>query len=151
MRVGTWAAALLLTACATATPAGIEAPEAPIPALTPGVVLTGSMVEVCTPGWATAHRRSLSAAQRAAVLVAYRLPAGTVPAEWDHLIPLELGGGNGPGNIWPQLSATDRRIKDTSENRLHARVCTGQVLLGAAQEEMRSWGRKGLVIYPSPV
>jgi len=67
-------------------------------------------------------------------MIIYRI-IGPV-AEWDHLIALELGGGNGMTNIWPQTSAADRARKDRLENSLHSQVCSGKLQLVKAQEEI---------------
>lgn len=60
--------------------------------------------------------------------------------ELDHLVPLELGGADGMGNIWPQCGPTstvlrDRyfKRKDIVENYLAARVRAGQMPLEEAQ------------------
>jgi hypothetical protein len=66
--------------------------------------------------------------------------------EVDHLIPLELGGSNAFENLWPQPARNPNghgfRIKDRLENRLHTRVCLGQMTLRAAQRAIRTnWVR----------
>lgn len=128
----------------------------PDPAVTPGVILPDAAREdVCHLGWARAHRRGLTPRQELYVLVAYRLvtpaEAATVRtsadvrglvatrgvAEWDHLVSLELGGANGPRNIWPQLDPAEKTRKDALENRLHREVCAGRLNLGLAQDEVR--------------
>jgi hypothetical protein len=60
--------------------------------------------------------------------------------ELDHLVPLELGGADGMGNIWPQCgpdgAALDDRyfkIKDRVENYLADEVKSGRMPLDAAQ------------------
>jgi hypothetical protein len=62
------------------------------------------------------------------------------PADYeeDHLIPLELGGApSDPRNLWPEPKA-DATKKDSLENALHARVCTGTLTLAAAQSAIAS-------------
>lgn len=105
--------------------------------LTPGTVLTTRTADVCKPGWAGAHRKSLTAAQKRKLLHDYGVTAAQV-GEWDHLVSLELGGGNGPQNIWPQ-SRADEASKDQFENRLHRQVCAGQIKLAAAQQRIRHY------------
>jgi hypothetical protein len=58
----------------------------------------------------------------------------------DHLVPLELGGADGLGNIWPQCGPDDVRLrdryfkrKDQVENYLAAKVRAGQMSLDEAQ------------------
>lgn len=118
------------------SPSPIVTVDVPRPLVTPGMVLTTSTGDVCTPGWSAAHRRSLSAAERRSVLGAYQLPADARPAEWDHLISLELGGGNGPLNVWPEMTVAGKHRKDALENRLHASVCRGALSLAEAQHEV---------------
>lgn len=105
--------------------------------ITPGAVLTTSVADVCTSGWATAHRKSLSAAQKRRVLALYGLPASTHVAEWDHLVSLELGGANGTANIWPEFDAAGKASKDRLENELHAEVCDGLLSLPEAQKRIK--------------
>ena len=62
--------------------------------------------------------------------------------EEDHLIPLEVGGdGYAVGNLWPEpYAGTGARVKDQLENRLHQLVCSGQLGLRAAQQEIaQNW------------
>jgi hypothetical protein len=59
--------------------------------------------------------------------------------EEDHLIPLELAGDpRSHDNLWPEPWA-DADKKDQEENRLHKAVCSGQMSLATAQQEMREW------------
>jgi hypothetical protein len=60
--------------------------------------------------------------------------------ELDHLVPLELGGADGMGNIWPECGPAaamldDRyfKIKDRVENYLADEVKAGHMSLSAAQ------------------
>ena len=53
--------------------------------------------------------------------------------EYDHLVPLELGGAtNDPRNLWPEPGASPNH-KDVVEGELRSRVCGGQMSLRAAQ------------------
>jgi hypothetical protein len=59
--------------------------------------------------------------------------------EVDHLISLELGGSNDISNLWPQSYVTspwNAHVKDKLENKLHALVCSGQLDLKTAQQEI---------------
>jgi hypothetical protein len=53
----------------------------------------------------------------------------------DHLIPLELGGSNRLGNLWPEPYdiVWNARVKDRLENRMHKMVCAGELDLATAQ------------------
>ena len=58
--------------------------------------------------------------------------------EYDHLIPLGLGGANDVRNLWPEppTSPTQKdtaNAKDDVETRLHDLVCAGKVTLPDAQ------------------
>jgi hypothetical protein len=65
--------------------------------------------------------------------------------ELDHLVPLELGGADGLGNIWPQCGPShaalkDRyfKVKDRVENYLADEVKTGKMPLESAQRGIAS-------------
>jgi hypothetical protein len=60
--------------------------------------------------------------------------------ELDHLVPLELGGADGLGNIWPQCGLNEHALqdryfkrKDRVENYLAAKVRAGEMPLLEAQ------------------
>ena len=105
--------------------------------LTPGSVLSGStQARICTAGY-TRTVRYVSAATRRSVFQAYRIlyPPARGAYELDHLIPLELGGGNAATNLWPEPSrgVGSAGVKDQLENHLHALVCSDQLGLLQAQ------------------
>jgi hypothetical protein len=53
--------------------------------------------------------------------------------EYDHFVPLELGGAtNDPRNLWPEAGATPNP-KDAVENELNEKVCDGTMALASAQ------------------
>lgn len=65
--------------------------------------------------------------------------------ELDHLVPLELGGADGLGNIWPECgpdstALPDRyfKVKDRVENYLTDEVKAGRISLDAAQRRITS-------------
>lgn len=60
--------------------------------------------------------------------------------EYDHLVPLELGGArNDPRNLWPEPGAPPNP-KDGLEYHLRTEVCDGQMKLAAAQLAIaRDW------------
>ncbi|MGP6158355.1 MAG: HNH endonuclease [Vulcanimicrobiaceae bacterium] len=112
--------------------------DMPDVSLTPGAVADTDPRVVCAYGYASA-RRHVSYAERDAVYREYGIPRGTRSTSprrgyrIDHLVPLELGGANSVGNLWPQHLADSKR-KDRVEERLHAAVCVEHALtLGAAQ------------------
>jgi hypothetical protein len=61
--------------------------------------------------------------------------------EEDHLIPLELGGHpTNPKNLWPQPRSGNHpaSMKDSVENSLHSKVCSGSITLAVAQAAIAS-------------
>jgi hypothetical protein len=60
--------------------------------------------------------------------------------EYDHLIPLELGGAvNDRHNLWPE-PAPSPNLKDRVENALRRAVCAGRMALRVAQRDIaRDW------------
>jgi hypothetical protein len=65
---------------------------------------------------------------------AYGYTGSLKDVEYDHLVPLELGGDpNDPRNLWIEPGASPNP-KDGVESRLHELVCEGTVPLAAAQE-----------------
>jgi hypothetical protein len=104
----------------------------PDPAKTPGAVLTRKSSDVCTLGWAGAHR-NVPYGVRHQVMSAYGVPHEKWKNyELDHLISLELGGSNDPRNLWPQRYP-QAYSKDSLENALHRAVCSNRLPLDSAQ------------------
>src|SRR2546426_2379141 len=106
-----FALAIVLAACgsapaataATLTPAPPhEAVALPDPNFTPGAVISVDAAKVCVSGYTKTVRVSLTIAERDQVNSHYHWTYAPGAQEYDHLIPLELGGGNGIPNIWPQ-------------------------------------------------
>jgi hypothetical protein len=111
-------------------------------AIDPAVTQRNLDRTICHPGYSERVRppESVTEKEKRASLRAYgdRRPA---PAyEYDHLVSLELGGArNDPRNLWPEPGTSPNR-KDSLENRLHARVCRGEMTLAAAQLAIaRNW------------
>jgi hypothetical protein len=58
--------------------------------------------------------------------------------EYDHFVPLELGGAtNDPRNLWPEPGASPNP-KDAVEDELNGKVCDGQMTLAEAQRAIVS-------------
>jgi hypothetical protein len=78
-----------------------------------------------------------------ASMKAYGLTDSPSNYEYDHLIPLELGGApKDVRNFWPESGfGTDNfKEKDKLENLLHERVCAGEISLSQAQQEIaQNW------------
>jgi len=110
-------------------------------ATNPGVTAADLATTVCARGWTATIRppTSVTGPEKAASALAYDYRGPWSTAEYDHLVPLELGGDpNDPANLW--LEPNDRagassfaNTKDRVENRLRALVCGGQLPLAEAQ------------------
>ncbi|MFN2592873.1 MAG: HNH endonuclease [Candidatus Dormibacteria bacterium] len=123
-------------------PTGSPGVRRPDPRLTPGEVFPQATVAViCVSGY-TATVRHVTTAQKKTVYAEYGVPypeaAGTY--EFDHLIPLELGGDNANANLWPEPAspAPGYHQKDEVENTLHALVCARRLDLHEAQHAIAS-------------
>jgi len=119
----------------------------PDPTCTPGAVdpqVTPSDLDstICRAGWTSTVRppERITGPEKAGSAAAYGYIGPWATAEYDHLVPLELGGDpNDPANLW--LEPNDRpgatsftNSKDALETTLHDLVCSGQLSLAAAQE-----------------
>lgn len=80
--------------------------------------------------------------EKVASMAAYGDTGSLADYEYDHFVPVELGGAtNDPRNLWPEPGASPNR-KDAVEDRLRQRVCDGQISLAQAQHEIVSnWVR----------
>jgi hypothetical protein len=115
-------------------PLGSE--RCPDPEVTPGTLV--SLTGVCEPSYNP--RGELSRDEKRATLKAYRLPASTKVAEWDHLVARWAGGASTKDNIWPQVNAADVTRKDKLEGKLYNAVCIVRTLeLATAQDRMREF------------
>lgn len=118
----------------------------PDPACTPGAISPavnqadiGSTI--CAGGYTASIRPPVSVTEpeKDASALAYGYTGSFETAEYDHLIPLELGGDpNDAKNLWiepndnPNATSTFNS-KDVLENRLNDMVCSGQISLLTAQ------------------
>jgi hypothetical protein len=130
----------------------------PDPHCTPGAVdpaVTQANIEqtICRSGGYTESVRpaeSVTEPEKKASMAAYSNTADSSTLEYDHLVPLEIGGAvNDPRNLWPEPNypgvSRDSYVlnpKDRLEDRLHDLVCSGQLLLAKAQQMIaRDWVR----------
>jgi hypothetical protein len=128
----------------------------PDPTCTPGAVSplvtpANLAATICRPGGYTASVRppaSVTEPQKRRSMAAYANVAPMASVEYDHLVPLSLGGApNDPRNLWPEpdypnVSPGSYALnpKDVLEDRLHKLVCEGQVSLRTAQQlAARGW------------
>ncbi len=118
----------------------------PDPACTPGatnprVRATDEGSTICRKGWTTTVRPAydVTGPEKVGSAAAYGYSGPFATGEYDHLVPLELGGDpNDPANLW--LEPNDRpgatsttNSKDGLENRLRELVCSGRLPLAVAQ------------------
>jgi hypothetical protein len=110
----------------------------PDPACTPGaidpaVTQADIATTICRAGYTSTIRPPASDTDRWKIrtYVFYGLST-TTRGEYDHLVPLELGGANATSNLWIEPGSIPNP-KDSVENRLRKEVCAGQLTLATAQ------------------
>lgn len=119
-----------------------------VPGVTnPNVTQTNIGQTICVSGWTATIRppasytTNLKIQQLKSLGYADQNPASY---EEDHLISLELGGNpTDPNNLWPEpynASVPDggAKFKDQTENYLKSQVCSGNITLQIAQQEIVS-------------
>jgi hypothetical protein len=142
----------LLASTATSAGAATTPPVLPNPVLTPGqadprVSQTTIHSTICRAGYTASVRPpySVTEPEKRASLRQYGLANYPIyDFEFDHDLPLELGGGSSTLNLWPQgyehsglvPKGMGSETKDRLENFLNHRVCSGRETLAAAQSEM---------------
>jgi hypothetical protein len=112
-------------------------PGALNPAVTPATI--GSTI--CARGWTSTVRpsESVTEPEKLANMASYGLRVRASAVEYDHLVPLELGGAaNDPRNLWPEPDYATRsgfylNPKDHLERALNRLVCDGRMSLSRAQ------------------
>ena len=113
----------------------------PDPNCTPGAIspkVTQDTLDttICRTGYTKSiwPPASITQIEKRENAVAYGYTGSLKDVEYDHLVPLELGGDpNDPRNLWIEPGASPNP-KDGVESRLHELVCEGRVPLAAAQE-----------------
>ena len=106
----------------------------PDPACTPGAIspkVTEDDLDstVCRTGYTKSIRppKQITAAEKEANAAAYGYTGELSQVEYDHLIPLEVGGDpNDPRNLWVEPGQSPNP-KDKVESELHSLVCSGRV------------------------
>jgi hypothetical protein len=124
----------------------------PDPMCTPGAINTAVTQAnirstICSSGYTSSVRppESITEPAKYQTMDAYGSPESASDYEYDHLVPLELGGSSDVRNLWPELDtgspsqfdSTDsygENAKDGVEDRLNDAVCSGQVTLAATQQ-----------------
>jgi hypothetical protein len=119
----------------------------PDPACTPGALdpaVTQATIDrtICVEGWTDTVRppESSTEPEKLASMAAYGDSGSPAGYEYDHFVPLELGGAtNDPRNLWPEPGASPNP-KDAVEDELRSKVCDGQISLAGAQREIvKNW------------
>lgn len=103
--------------------------------LNPAVTQADIGQTICKSGWTSTVRppERVTEQEKRLSLLAYghHQPLGAY--EYDHFVPLELGGAtNDPRNLWPEPGATPNP-KDAVEDYLNRQVCEHKMTLAAAQ------------------
>jgi hypothetical protein len=107
-------------------------------AIDPAVRQSNIRSTICRTGYTETVRppESITEPEKRASLRAYGDRRPLHYYEYDHLVPLELGGArNDARNLWPEPGRSPNP-KDGLENRLRSRVCDGSLALATAQLEI---------------
>lgn len=118
----------------------------PDPKCTPGAIdpsVTQDNIDstICVSGYTKTVRPPVSVTepQKLESMKAYGFDDLPSNYEFDHLIPLEIGGApDDMKNLWPEPHYTNPNSfdKDKFENYLHEQVCSGSMDLKTAQNEI---------------
>jgi len=107
--------------------------------MTPGVIMSTNITEICVSGYSD-RVRNVSQKVKDWVYLEYKLlptqPEGSF--QIDNLIPLSIGGSNDIKNLWPQPAEPKPgyKEKDILETYYHTQVCSGKMDLKEAQNIM---------------
>jgi hypothetical protein len=110
-------------------------------ALDPAVTQATIGSTICRAGWTSSVRpaESITEPEKFASMRSYGIDGRASAYEYDHLVPLELGGAlNDPRNLWPEPDYAVRsgyyaNPKDHLELALKGLVCRGRMGLARAQ------------------
>jgi hypothetical protein len=110
-------------------------------ALNPSVTSASVRSTICRSGWTSSVRppESITEPEKFASMRAYGDSGSASAYEYDHDVPLELGGAvNDPRNLWPEPDYPTRagfylNPKDHLERALNRLVCSGRMALSRAQ------------------
>jgi hypothetical protein len=115
-------------------------------ALNPAVTQRTIASTICKSGWTSTVRppESVTEPEKLASIRAYGDSGAISSYEYDHQVPLELGGAlNDPRNLWPEpdyamQSGFYLNPKDHLERALNRLVCAGKMPLSKAQKAIAS-------------
>ena len=129
-------------------------------ALNPRVTQATIFSTICRSGYTATIRppASVTTAEKKADARSYAYGGSLSQAEYDHLVPLELGGDpNDPRNLWVEPPSPGHRAsqgyrnpKDSIENKAHSLVCKRIVLLSAMQRAIASNWTTALAVVGHP-
>jgi hypothetical protein len=110
-------------------------------ALNPAVTQNTIDSTICRSGWTSTVRppESVTEPEKLASMAAYGDRGSASAYEYDHDVPLELGGAvNDPRNLWPEPDYSTHagfylNPKDHLERALNRLVCDGSMSLSRAQ------------------
>jgi len=109
-------------------------------ALNPAVTQATIQHTICVMGWTSTVRppESVTEPEKRASMAAYGATGPLSAYEYDHFVPLQLGGAvNDPRNLWPEPGASPNP-KDAVESDLRSEVCAGRMTLADAQRAIVS-------------
>lgn len=115
-------------------------------AVNPAVTQATIGATICRSGWTATVRpaESITEPEKIQSMRSYGLPGSLSRYEYDHDVPLELGGAvNDARNLWPEPDYPSREgfylnPKDRLESALKHRVCRGEMSLAQAQRAIAS-------------
>jgi hypothetical protein len=103
-------------------------------AISPKVTQDTLATTICRAGYTKSIRppASITEIEKRENAAAYGYTGSLKDVEYDHLVPLELGGDpNDPRNLWIEPGESPNP-KDGVEHKLHQRVCAGMMPLAGA-------------------
>lgn len=84
-------------------------------------------------------KRNVDESKKAEVAANYRVPKEDWDQyEFDHFIPLSIGGNDSIDNIWPQRLDSAKR-KDQLEDELFHQLSQGQISQSEAVRKIKAW------------
>ncbi|MDE2290756.1 MAG: hypothetical protein KGL53_01630 [Elusimicrobia bacterium] len=124
--------------------ATIQSRVSPNWTLTPGKLCTTSdpdFKEFRYPEHIAYCQRNVNHDKKLQVAASYGVPESDWPNyEFDHLLPLAIGGSSDAANIWPQPHGSDNSNgKDVLEYQLYKEMAAGTVTQADAVKEIYAW------------
>ena len=94
--------------------------------------------------------RNVTKEMKLKVAASYNVPQSDWSKyEFDHLIPLGIGGDSSIDNLWPQPRGdSDSDGKDKLENELYNQMVAGTITQKAAVQKIYDWFKKYLTTHP---